>query len=64
MFFQFAIVGLEFVFAPGFCLISCFFFFFFLPSDSSADDDEVVECDNCGISVHEGLLFPSSFSLS
>ena len=20
----------------------------------SADDDEIVECDNCGISVHEG----------
>ena len=24
-------------------------------SDRSADDDEIVECDNCGISVHEGL---------
>ncbi|XP_059140493.1 PHD finger protein 14-like [Physella acuta] len=23
-------------------------------SDRSADDDEIVECDNCGISVHEG----------
>ncbi|XP_070174782.1 PHD finger protein 14-like isoform X2 [Littorina saxatilis] len=23
-------------------------------SDQSADDDEIVECDNCGISVHEG----------
>lgn len=20
----------------------------------SADDDEIVECDNCGVSVHEG----------
>ena len=23
-------------------------------SDRSQDDDEIVECDNCGISVHEG----------
>lgn len=23
-------------------------------SDRSADDDEIVECDNCGIAVHEG----------
>ncbi|CAG5130456.1 unnamed protein product, partial [Candidula unifasciata] len=23
-------------------------------SDRSADDDEIVECDNCGVSVHEG----------
>ncbi|XP_046570377.1 PHD finger protein 14-like isoform X6 [Haliotis rubra] len=23
-------------------------------SDTNADDDEIVECDNCGVSVHEG----------
>ena len=22
----------------------------------SADEDEIVECDNCGIAVHEGAL--------
>ena len=35
-------------------ILTSFFFVFFFSGSSSSDANEIVECDGCGISVHEG----------